>query len=90
MKRQINVIIRNRLGLHARAAAKLVSVASNYQANITLEYKNHCVNGKSILGVMMLSAAKGSEITLHATGVDASAALAALDTLIAERFGETS
>ncbi|APZ43941.1 HPr family phosphocarrier protein [Acidihalobacter ferrooxydans] len=80
----------NRLGLHARAAARFVNLASQYAADIEVERDGQRVNGKSIMGVMMLAAAQGSQITLHASGVDAEAALDALDALIAQRFGEES
>jgi len=79
----------NKLGLHARAAAKFVSLASQFPCEIEVERNNRRVNGKSIMGVMMLAAAKGSEITLHITGEDEDKALSALKTLVNNRFGET-
>lgn len=85
---QAEVIIVNRLGLHARAAARLVSLASRFSSQIELERNGRRVNGKSIMGVMMLAAAKGTTLTLHAEGMDAEEALAELTALIAERFGE--
>ena len=78
----------NKLGLHARASAKLTQVASNYQAEIWLTRSGRRVNAKSIMGVMMLAAAKGSVILVEADGTDAQAALDALLRLIQERFGE--
>ena len=78
----------NRLGLHARAAAKLTHVASGFQSEIWISRSGRRVNAKSIMGVMMLAAGKGSKVSLEATGADADAALAALTRLIAERFGE--
>ncbi|OBS09118.1 HPr family phosphocarrier protein [Acidihalobacter prosperus] len=84
------VTIVNRLGLHARAAARLVGLASRFDAHIELERNGRRVNGKSIMGVMMLAAAQGSTLTLHADGTDAEQALAELSTLIADRFGEES
>ena len=87
MKTQ-QVKIRNKLGLHARAAAKLVSTASHFDADIMLEKDGQQVNGKSIMGVMMLAASKGSKITLIADGDDEDAALDALSSLIADRFEE--
>ncbi|GAB4291659.1 MAG: HPr family phosphocarrier protein [Methylophaga sp.] len=78
----------NKLGLHARAAAKFVTTASAYQADITVSRDGRSVNGKSIMGVMMLAAAKGSEITINAAGDDAEAALEALGELINDYFGE--
>ncbi len=82
------VIVVNKLGLHARAAAKFVAMASRYQSEIEVEKKGRVVNGKSIMGVMMLAAAKGSELTLKAQGEDAEEALAAMAALIENRFGE--
>jgi phosphocarrier protein len=78
----------NRLGLHARAAAKLTHIASGFQSEIWLSRSGRRVNAKSIMGVMMLAAGKGSTVRIEAEGADADAALAALTKLIAERFGE--
>ncbi len=78
----------NKLGLHARAAAKLTHIASSFQSDIWLSRAGRRVNAKSIMGVMMLAAGKGSTVTIEAEGADAPAALAALTALIAERFGE--
>jgi phosphocarrier protein HPr len=78
----------NKLGLHARAAAKLTHIASGFQSDIWLSRAGRRVNAKSIMGVMMLAAGKGSTVTIEANGEDADAALAALTKLIAERFGE--
>ena len=78
----------NRLGLHARAAAKLTHVASGFASEIWISRSGRRVNAKSIMGVMMLAAGKGSTVTLEAEGADAEAALGALAKLIAERFGE--
>ncbi|MFN2643858.1 MAG: HPr family phosphocarrier protein [Burkholderiales bacterium] len=78
----------NKLGLHARAAAKLTHIASGYQSDIWLSRSGRRVNAKSIMGVMMLAAGKGSTVTIEANGSDADAALAALTGLIADRFGE--
>lgn len=78
----------NRLGLHARAATKLVQTASQFVADVHVVKDGQRVSGKSILGVMMLAAAKGSSITLEADGSDAADALGALATLINDRFGE--
>jgi phosphocarrier protein len=82
------VAIVNKLGLHARAAAKFVNTASGFAADIQIERQTQRVNGKSIMGVMMLAASQGSEITLHIDGEDENAALAALTGLINDRFGE--
>ena len=85
-KREIKVV--NKLGLHARASAKLTQVASKFTAAVWLTRNGRRVNGKSIMGVMMLAAGQGSTVALEAEGADADAALAALTQLIAERFGE--
>src|SRR5262245_65165580 len=84
----VNASIVNKLGLHARAAAKLTHVASGFQSEIWVSRSGRRVNAKSIMGVMMLAAGKGSQVLLEAEGADADAALAALSKLIADRFGE--
>jgi phosphocarrier protein HPr len=84
----IDAAIVNRLGLHARAAAKLTHVASGFQSDIWLSRSGRRVNAKSIMGVMMLAAGKGATVKIEAEGTDADAALAALTKLIADRFGE--
>jgi len=86
--RSIDAAIINRLGLHARAAAKLTHVASGFQCEIWLSRSGRRVNAKSIMGVMMLAAGKGSTVKIEAEGADADAALTALSKLIADRFGE--
>jgi phosphocarrier protein HPr len=86
LKRQLTIV--NKLGLHARAAAKFVTCASGFGAEIVVRRAGREVNGKSIMGVMMLAAAKGTEIELEASGEDASAALDALESLVVGRFGE--
>jgi len=78
----------NKLGLHARAAAKLTHIASGFHSDIWLSRAGRRVNAKSIMGVMMLAAGKGSTVRIDAQGADADAALAALAKLIADRFGE--
>jgi len=85
---ECTVSIVNRLGLHARAAAKLVTLASKFSADIRVRKDQREVSGKSIMGVMMLAAAQGSQITLIADGDDAQAALDELSALVADRFGE--
>jgi len=85
---QREVEIQNRLGLHARASAKLTQLAAKYQSDVALSRNNRKVNAKSIMGVMMLAAGKGSRITIDAEGADAGEALAAVTRLIADRFGE--
>ena len=83
-----NAQIVNKLGLHARAAAKLTHAASGFQCEIWLSRSGRRVNAKSIMGVMMLAAGQGTSVLIEADGVDAEAALAALAKLIADRFGE--
>ena len=78
----------NKLGLHARASAKLTQLASSYPCEVWLERNGRRVNAKSIMGVMMLAAAKGSTIAIDTEGDDADTALQALLELIADRFGE--
>ena len=86
VKRQLTIV--NKLGLHARAAAKFVTCASGFASDITVRRGERDVNGKSIMGVMMLAAAQGTEIEIEAHGADAEAALDALEDLVASRFGE--
>lgn len=83
-----NITIINKLGLHARASAKFVSIAAQYQSRLDVTKGNQTINGKSIMGVMMLGANKGSEITLEIEGPDEAAMEAALVKLINNRFGE--
>jgi phosphocarrier protein len=85
---QVEVEIVNKLGLHARAAAKLTQVAGGFAAEVFLTRNGRRINAKSIMGVMMLAAGKGSRITIEAHGADADGVLAALARLVAERFGE--
>jgi phosphocarrier protein HPr len=83
-----DLIIPNKLGLHARAAAKLVQTASRYKSKVELICKGREVNAKSILGVMMLAAGKGTPIKLRATGDDAEEALRGVVDLIERKFDE--
>jgi len=83
-----DVLIVNKLGLHARASAKLTQVASACSCEIWLSRNGRRVNAKSIMGVMMLAAGKGALITIEAEGEGADAALAALQKLIADKFDE--
>ena len=78
----------NKLGLHARASAKLTQTATAFAAEIWLERNNRRVNAKSIMGVMMLAAGKGSTVMVDAEGADADAAIEAILALIAGKFGE--
>jgi len=82
------VYICNKLGLHARASARLASEASRFSSHIELTKDEIRVNCKSIMGIMMLAAAKGSTLTLSAQGNDAAEALDRLEQLVNERFGE--
>lgn len=82
------VTISNRLGLHARAAAKLVGVAAGYGADVVLEKQGQRVNGKSIMGVMMLAASQGTALQLSVDGEDETEAFEALVALIDDKFGE--
>jgi len=79
----------NRLGLHARAAAKLVQAANRFRCEITVEKDELKVNAKSIMGILMLAAPQGSQIILTASGEDAAEALETLGILIDDGFGET-
>ena len=84
----INIEITNQLGLHARAAAKLTKVASQYKSDIHIARGDRSVNAKSIMGVMMLAAGLGVTVTLDAEGDDAEQALDALANLFANKFDE--
>ena len=78
----------NRLGIHARPAALFVKVAGKFACQISVEKDGETINGKSIMGLMMLAAAQGSKLTLTAEGADAAAALAALEDLFQKKFNE--
>ena len=80
--------IQNELGLHARAATKLVQLASKYPCEITVSKDGHEVNGKSIMGVLMLVASKGSTVTVRAKGDRCEEAVSAIAQLIEDKFGE--
>ena len=82
------VEIINKLGMHARAAAKFVNTASTFASHVDVERNGHRINGKSIMGVMMLAASKGSEIILYISGEDADDCMQSLTTLIQNRFDE--
>ena len=85
---QLEVEIVNKLGLHARASAKLTQLASTYQAEVWMTRNGRRVNAKSIMGVMMLAAAKGTTVTIETSGADENEAMAALLELIRDKFGE--
>ncbi len=81
-------IIRNRLGLHARAAALLVKTANRFSSEVIIEKDGIEVNGKSIMGVLMLAASKGSKVTLKVEGDDEKEAIQAIAKLFEDKFGE--
>lgn len=86
LKKQIDIT--NKLGLHARAAAKFVALASAFESDIQLARDSKIVNGKSIMGVMMLAAAKGSQIEIIASGSDEADAITCLQELVQNKFDE--
>lgn len=86
LKQEVEII--NKLGLHARASTKLTQVASQFDSEVWIERKARRVNAKSIMGVMMLAASKGSKLMLEANGADEAAAIQALVALINDKFGE--
>ena len=85
---QTKILINNKLGLHARASAKLTKLAGGFQSEVFLSRNGRRVNAKSIMGVMMLAAGLGSEIEIETSGPDEAAAMDQLRTLIAGKFGE--
>ena len=82
------VVICNKLGLHARAAARFVQTASQFESRIVVERNGEQVNGKSIMGILMLAAARGTRLKIRAEGSDAEQALECLAQLVVDRFGE--
>jgi phosphocarrier protein len=80
--------LKNKLGMHARAAALFVRIAQKYRSEIVIERNGQTVNGKSILGILTLACPMGGQITVSARGEDADQALAELETLIENKFGE--
>ena len=86
IKQDIEII--NKLGLHARASAKLTQTAGQFSADVFISKAGKRVNAKSIMGVMMLAAGKGTKIELEASGADETAAIAAVVALINDKFGE--
>lgn len=88
MALQKNITIINKLGLHARAASKLVATASRYQSSITLNRNGQEADAKSIMSVLMLAASQGTELVVTVTGDDAEAAMQDVETLINNRFDE--
>jgi phosphocarrier protein HPr len=87
VEREIEIV--NRLGLHARAAAKLVHLASSYACHVSVHFAGEDVDAKSILGLLLLAAPQGAKLTLRCDGPDDAAAVAAIGALFAERFGES-
>jgi phosphocarrier protein HPr len=85
---QQDIVIINKLGLHARASAKFTQLASSFKCEVMLSRNSRRVNAKSIMGVMMLAAAKGTTITIETNGVDEAEAMQALQNLINDYFGE--
>ena len=85
---QQDAVIINKLGLHARASAKLTQLASGFKCEVMMSRNNRRVNAKSIMGVMMLAAAKGTTIGIETDGADEAEAMPALLNLINDRFGE--
>jgi phosphocarrier protein HPr len=87
VEREIEIV--NRLGLHARAAAKLVHLASSFSCRVSVLFAGEDVDAKSILGLLLLAAPQGAKLTLRCDGPDDAAAVAAIAALFAERFGES-
>lgn len=86
LKKTITII--NKLGLHARASAKFVKTAGRYTSEIKIHYEDKIVDGKSIMGIMMLAASKGTQLEIRIEGEDACEAMAAITELVQARFGE--
>jgi phosphocarrier protein len=86
LEKEIEII--NKLGLHARAAAKLVKLASSFDCEIEIQKDTQKVNAKSIMGVMMLAASRGNVITIYTEGTEETKAMDAVEALINDKFGE--
>ncbi|MCC7548647.1 MAG: HPr family phosphocarrier protein [Burkholderiales bacterium] len=86
-QREVEIV--NKLGLHARASAKLTQLAGSFQSEVWISRNGRRVNAKSIMGVMMLAAARGSKLTVETTGTDEEQAMTALVDLIEQKFGES-
>jgi len=82
------LLVQNKMGIHARPAAMIVRVTNKFKSEVLVEKDDEQVNGKSIMGLMMLAAAKGTKVKFIATGEDASAMLAEIEALFAKKFGE--
>ena len=87
--KKTTVTISNKLGLHARASAKLTKLASSFSCDVFMSRNGRRINAKSIMGVMMLAAGMGSEVEIETEGDDEAQALQALVNLVTERFGES-
>jgi phosphocarrier protein HPr len=85
---QSKIEIVNKLGLHARASAKLTQLAGQFKSDVWITRQGRKVNAKSIMGVMMLAAAKGTQVEIETNGADEEAAMKALTNLIQDKFGE--
>ena len=85
---QVDIVVSNKLGLHARAAAKLTQLAGSFDCEIWMEKGSRRINAKSIMGVMMLAAGKGSKVVIETTGDDEDEALEGILKLSADKFGE--
>ena len=88
LRNEKQMVLENRNGLHARPAARFVKISSRYRAEVWVEKDGERVNGKSIMGLMMLAAGKGSKLQVVAEGADADRVIAELSNLIESRFGE--
>lgn len=88
LRSEKEIVIQNRNGLHARPAAMFVKISSRYRAEVWVEKDGERVNGKSIMGLMMLAAGKGSKLQVIAEGADADKVVAELSNLVETRFGE--
>ena len=86
LSREITII--NKLGIHARPAAMIVKLANQFKSDIFIEKDNERINGKSIMGIMMLAAGKGSKIKVYAKGIDAELVLEQFEKLFKSKFGE--
>jgi len=86
LNKEVEIV--NKLGMHARAAAKFVQLATRFESHVEIERNSKRINGKSIMGVMMLAANKGSHITIHADGDDAELCIEQLELLVNNRFDE--
>jgi len=86
IRREVEIV--NELGMHARAAAKLVQTTGKFRSNVNLEKDGQSVDGKSILGILLLAAAKGSRLWVRVEGDDEEEAVAAIVDLVADRFGD--